>query len=498
MHFSLIKLLPRSLASNGFDDVILPLQYALTRLGWQTETRVNSINASSVNILFGTCHGPGLLDHALPANSIVFNLEQMTTQNGWNNPAYIEHLRRFTVWDYSHRNARYLRKSLGIADVQEVRLGYVPEMTRLNANFPQDTDVLFYGAVNERRKNILAALKSAGLRLNVLTSVYGQERDYAIARAKCIINVHYYSPATLEVARLGYLWANSKAVVSERQAETEIDTGLEESCRFCAYENIVEATCEIARSKTARQQQAEKGFIAFSALSQEDFLEKVVGRHSHGGMRLSRPNKLHAGSGKDFRQDCLNIDINPTMNPDLTLDLSQVLEPFARYKTLRFGEITLEPGSFTQITAFELLEHVRDLPQIMRNFLDLLQEGGELQLSVPYELSLGAWQDPTHVRAFNENSWLYYNYMAWYMGWREARFVVKGLGYTLSEYGKSLSAKGATMQEIVRQPRAVDGMHCTLRKRKSTEAEQYEYDTMHRSFYDGAVGEWVVRDVAPH
>jgi hypothetical protein len=51
---------------------------------------------------------------------------------------------------------------------------------------------------------------------------------------------------------------------------------------------------------------------------------------------------------------------------------------------------------------------VRDLPQLMGNFLNLLVEEGELEIVVPYDLSLGAWQDPTHVRAFNENSWRYY------------------------------------------------------------------------------------------
>jgi len=59
----------------------------------------------------------------------------------------------------------------------------------------------------------------------------------------------------------------------------------------------------------------------------------------------------------------------------------------------------------------------------MKSCLDLLKVGGIFEINVPYDLSLGAWQDQTHVRAFNENSWLYYTDWFWDMGWTEARFT---------------------------------------------------------------------------
>ncbi|MDR3175479.1 MAG: hypothetical protein LBU06_02965 [Desulfovibrio sp.] len=287
MHFSLVKIFPQGdLPSNGFDDVILPLFHALRRLGFSVETRVNSPNPGSVNILFGTCNAPGCLDETLPKNSIIFNLEQLTTKTPWNNPRYIEHLRRFTVWDYSRRNARYLRKSRGLADVVHLRLGYVPEMTRLNPEYPQTVDVLFYGTVNKRRRKIIEDLRSAGASVSAARGIFGTERDLAIAAARLVLNVHYYVPATLEMPRLGYLWANGKTVVSERRKETEIDPGLEESCRFCAYEDLVGETLSMLCSARARELQARAGFAAFSALRQEDFLEAVVGRAIHASGHL--------------------------------------------------------------------------------------------------------------------------------------------------------------------------------------------------------------------
>jgi SAM-dependent methyltransferase len=496
MHFNLVRFDQEENQLLHFDDAILPLYYALRRMGYNVEVSVNFINKFSVNILFGTCNILKFVDDHLPANTIIFNLEQISSnRTPWNNTSYIEHLQKFTVWDYSRRNIRFLRKSMGLKNVTEVRLGYVPEMTRLACDFPQDIDVLFYGVVNARRRHVLGALKDAGLHTVVLTKSYGQGRDHFIARSKCILNVHFYTPATLEIVRLGYLWANRKAVVSERQKNTEVDAGLEESCRFSLYDDLVTAVCEIVRSKTAGTRQGEAGFTAFTALRQEDFLEAVVGRRAHGGTGVRLPKKLNAGSGKDFRPDCLNIDINPSMNPDLVLDLSQPPDSTAEYATARFGEIRLTPGLFTQITAFELLEHVHNLPQLMRNFLDMLTAGGELRLSVPYYLSLGAWQDPTHIRAFNEKSWLYYGEWSWYMGWRDACFDLEDLSFTLSDYGQRLINEGRMLDELLCVPQAVDGMNVTLRKRLKTQEEKIIYDAVTRSFYNRTVDVWSVQDL---
>jgi hypothetical protein len=67
---------------------------------------------------------------------------------------------------------------------------------------------------------------------------------------------------------------------------------------------------------------------------------------------------------------------------------------------------------------------VPDLPCLMTNVLTLLKEGGEIEIEVPYEKALTAWQDPTHIRAMNENSWLYYIEWFWYLGWFEHRFEI--------------------------------------------------------------------------
>lgn len=178
------------------------------------------------------------------------------------------------------------------------------------------------------------------------------------------------------------------------------------------------------------------------------------------------PKILNIGSGKDFREECINLDNNVEWLPDIVCDLGKPLkeEEFKIYATARFGEIKLRKGKFEKIIANDVLEHITDLKTCMKNCLDLLKVGGVMDIIVPYDLSLGAWQDPTHVRAFNQNSWLYFTEWSWYLGWREERFFLEKLEYQLSALGKSMEGDGAKLEALINIPRAVDRMRATLRK----------------------------------
>lgn len=113
-------------------------------------------------------------------------------------------------------------------------------------------------------------------------------------------------------------------------------------------------------------------------------------------------NKINLGSGKKYMPGWINIDINPSSNPDIALDLCQELSwPFLGYSKY-LGPLRIEENSIEFIMADNVLEHVSDLPKLMTNCLSMLRVGGKMEIIVPYEKSPTAWQDPTHVRAFNE------------------------------------------------------------------------------------------------
>ena len=178
------------------------------------------------------------------------------------------------------------------------------------------------------------------------------------------------------------------------------------------------------------------------------------------------PKVLHLGSGKDFRDDWLNVDVDATWSPDAVLDLSRnpVGSEGIMIETRRFGPLVLRQGMFDAVVANDVLEHVPDLVSLMTNCLALLEIGGRFEIGVPYDLALGAWQDPTHVRAFNERSWLYYTDWFWYLGWRDARFVVDKLEYSFAPSGIALRDTGTPLENILHIPRAIDSMSVTLRK----------------------------------
>jgi SAM-dependent methyltransferase len=155
-----------------------------------------------------------------------------------------------------------------------------------------------------------------------------------------------------------------------------------------------------------------------------------------GRVAASRPTpqrrvvrRVHIGSGREYKPGWFNVDIVEATRPDAVLDLSQPLTWPMDVDSPTTGPVTLEAGQVELIYANNVLEHVGDLPRLMSNCLDLLALEGELVVVVPCEHSDSAWQDPTHVRAMNERSWLYYTAWFWYLGWIEHRFDLKCFDY---------------------------------------------------------------------
>lgn len=189
------------------------------------------------------------------------------------------------------------------------------------------------------------------------------------------------------------------------------------------------------------------------------------------GSEAQLPRSLNLGSGKSYDSKLFNIDVNPQWQPDALIDLSEADALSRVHDCGRFGKRLLPAAYFELINVFDVLEHVPRLVTLMTNCLELLAEGGRMHVQVPYDLSFGAWQDPTHVRAFNQNSWLYYTDWYWYLGWEKSRFDIESLTFITSELGARMEKDGATTDEITRQPRAVDAMHVMLKKRALTAEE---------------------------
>jgi SAM-dependent methyltransferase len=101
------------------------------------------------------------------------------------------------------------------------------------------------------------------------------------------------------------------------------------------------------------------------------------------------------------------VDIGGGLNPwpgYVTVDL----RPTADYQADLNHGIPLPSNSVGVLNASHILEHLHDKTQIMREIHRVLAHGGWAFIDVPSTDGRGAFQDPTHVSYWNENSFLYY------------------------------------------------------------------------------------------
>jgi hypothetical protein len=223
---------------------------ALAELNETVELALDELEYIEQPVILGAHLAPNFVR----SEGIIYNTEHPSS--GWMTPSYQEVLSHHEVWDYH-------RQGVG----KYVPIGFMPQLCRILKPATQDIDVLFYGSRNKRRDNILAGLLSAGLKVKILTGVYGEERDNYIARSKVVLNVHYYEPGIFEVVRVSYLWANAKCVVSEESPDSDFGV---------PYDDLVEACLLRVRYPAWRTLEEEAGYDLFSAVSEVDILRTAL------------------------------------------------------------------------------------------------------------------------------------------------------------------------------------------------------------------------------
>ncbi|MFA5956422.1 tetratricopeptide repeat protein [Hyphomicrobium sp.] len=263
--------------SAAFADLAMGLESALRSLGIDVERRTNALGNSGINLLLGAhlIDSQELADR-IPANTVIINLEQISGFDVQGRPIYLSLLKRLAVWDYSVRNIVELRRMTGNACIRHFGVGYVPEMTQNLATSEQPVDVLFYGSTNARRSAVLKGLAEAGLRVKHLFSVYGEEREQAIAEAKVVLNMHFYEDSIHEIIRTSYLLANGKAVVSECGPATEIDEDIRSAMVAVPYADLVQSCVALVRDEPRRRALELLAFEIFSRRDQAEILRDTI------------------------------------------------------------------------------------------------------------------------------------------------------------------------------------------------------------------------------
>lgn len=286
---------PSFIHHQTFFDIALSFSHSLRDLGQPCEVFTNPADAFGKTLVFGAHMIPAFGGTIEDGDYVIFNLEQYDSEAM--NDGYLDILRRYEVWDYSRNNIEFLlgkgvnARLCGIGYhpcMSNIRLGKAATITGgvttparvqyIDAGAGNQAgvfDVLFYGSINERRAKIIDALKATGK--NVLNLVgYGAYRDKYIARAKIVLNMHYWEAAIFEIVRVSHLLANEKCVVSEFGNEPELEAPYSEGLAFSSYDKLVDTCLALLENDDLRVKTAKAGFDAFKARKQTEFLKGLL------------------------------------------------------------------------------------------------------------------------------------------------------------------------------------------------------------------------------
>ena len=108
------------------------------------------------------------------------------------------------------------------------------------------------------------------------------------------------------------------------------------------------------------------------------------------------PLRIDFACGQNKREGFTGIDIAAGKGVDIVHDLERYPWP-------------LKANSVDEGNISHYIEHVQDLVKFMNELHRVLKPGAECTILAPYYSSIRAWQDPTHVRAISEATFLYFN-----------------------------------------------------------------------------------------
>jgi SAM-dependent methyltransferase len=420
--------------SLAFLDPARYIRYQLRRFGVEVTMAKNRLREDAVNLVLGAHLGfppEWKTRHAC----LFVNLEQLGAGGAKVSNDYLRLLKTSGVVDYDIANVgAYGADPADVPLIPFLHAPYLePKEGQGIALQDRPIDLLFFGSLNERRKRFIERVEACGATVAVFDSpLYADERDAYIRQAKAVLNCHFYGSATFEQVRAFHCLSLGTPVISERCAHTRAAPEFQEAVIWVddqSLENFFRHTFGTPQFYRQAEQQLQAWRNHDPVEAYADLMVFSSGFFTgHCQSRTEepwRPTQINLGSGKDYKPGWLNLDVIDRAEPDLVLDLGKKQEFPIKAKT-RFGsDLVLEACSVDKIYANNVLEHVPDLPCLMTNVLTLLKEGGEIEIEVPYEKAPTAWQDPTHIRAMNENSWVYYTDWFWYLGWFEHRLEIR-------------------------------------------------------------------------
>lgn len=105
--------------------------------------------------------------------------------------------------------------------------------------------------------------------------------------------------------------------------------------------------------------------------------------------------RLNLGSGNDYKQGYVNVDLSPDVNADLVIDVTKDRLPY-------------DDNSIDETIAIDFFEHILYPIPVLNELWRVTKSGGSLYIEVPLAGTNDYYKDPTHVRPFVEETFKYF------------------------------------------------------------------------------------------
>jgi SAM-dependent methyltransferase len=124
---------------------------------------------------------------------------------------------------------------------------------------------------------------------------------------------------------------------------------------------------------------------------------------------MALPATLQLGCGQKKRSDAINVDIVPSVEPDVIHDLNCRPWPFP-------------DNAFREVVALDVIEHLSDVVATMEEIHRVAAHGAVLTVTVPHFSAVNAFTDPTHRHFFSTSSFNYFTGENEFQFYSAARF----------------------------------------------------------------------------
>jgi predicted SAM-dependent methyltransferase len=108
----------------------------------------------------------------------------------------------------------------------------------------------------------------------------------------------------------------------------------------------------------------------------------------------AKPVVVDLGCGPNKIPGAFGIDLRAIVGVNVVCDVEQALP--------------LRNNSVDVVWLRHVVEHIRNLTELMEEVYRISRPGGAVEVVVPYYTSRGAFRDPTHVRYITEDTFQYF------------------------------------------------------------------------------------------